>query len=260
MRMGTFTAGMGSLTAALAGLALALPMAASVRAAEIKVLASNGVKAALEDIAPAFQRATGHTLKIEFGLAAVLKREIEGGTAFDVAILTDAGIADLAKQGKVDAASRADVARSGVGIGIRAGAPRPDIGTTEALKRSLLAAKSVSWAREGASGVYFVSVLKRLGIADQVTAKAVLASSGAEVGALLVKGQAELGALLINELMAVPGVEVAGPLPAELQSYTVFAAAAGSGSRDAAAAATLVKFLQSPAARAAFKARGQDPA
>ena len=132
--------------------------AMTLHAAEIKVLASNGVKAALEELAPAFERASGNKLSIEFGLAAVLKRQIESGAAFDVAILTSAGIEDLAKQGKIDAATRASIARSGVGIGVRAGAPRPDIGTADALKRSLLAAKSVSWAKEGASGTYFVTV------------------------------------------------------------------------------------------------------
>jgi molybdate transport system substrate-binding protein len=250
---------LSGFAATMAGVVLALPMTASVRAAEIAVLASNGVKAALEELAPAFQRETGHTLKIEFGLAAVLKRQIEGGAAFDAAILTDAGIDDLAKQGKIAGTSRASIARSGVGIGIRAGSPRPDIGTAEALKRSLLAARSVTWAKEGASGVYFVSVLGRMGIADQIMAKAVLASSGPDVGAMLVSGKAELAALLVNELMAVPGVEVVGPLPPELQSYTVFVAAASSASREAAAAKALIQFLQSPAARAAFKSKGQEP-
>src|SRR5438034_11330103 len=113
----------------------------SASAAEIKVLASNGVKEALLELAPAFERATGHKLVIAFGLAAALKRQIEAGEAFDLAILPAAGIDDLAKQGKVDAASRVAIARSGVGIGIKKGAPRPDIGTPEALKRTLLSAK-----------------------------------------------------------------------------------------------------------------------
>src|SRR5712691_10584232 len=115
---------------------------ASISAAEIKVLASNGVKEALNELAPAFERETGHKLVISFGLAAALKRQIEAGEAFDLAILPAAGLNDLVKQGKVDAASRASIARSGVGIGIKKGAPRPDIGTPDALKRALLSAKS----------------------------------------------------------------------------------------------------------------------
>jgi molybdate transport system substrate-binding protein len=249
----------GSLARTIIGLAVMLPLAATIDAAEIKVLASNGVKAGLEELAPAFERESGHKLNIQFGVAVPLKRQIEGGAAFDLAILTTAGIHDLAKQGKVDAATRTNIARSGVGIGIRAGAPRPDISTTEALKRTLLAAKSVSWAKEGASGVYFASVLQRIGIADQIMPKAILAPSGADVGALLVTGKAELGALLVNELMAVRGVDVVGPLPPELQSYTVFTTGVSSGSKDAAAAKALIKFLSSPAAGAVFKSKGQEP-
>src|SRR5438445_4711641 len=152
-----------SLVTATIGIA-ALLITPSVRAAEIKVLASNGVREALQELAPAFERATGNKLVITFGLAAALKRQIEGGEAFDLAILTSAGIDDLAKQGKVDAASRAAVARSGVGIGIKKGAPRPDIGTPDALKRTLLSAKSISWAQEAASGVCFASLLERTGL------------------------------------------------------------------------------------------------
>jgi molybdate transport system substrate-binding protein len=247
-----------SLVTATIGIA-ALLAAASIRAAEIKVLASNGVKAALEELAPAFERATGNKVVITFGLAAVLKRQIEAGEAFDLAILTSAGIDDLAKQGKVDGGSRASIARSGVGIGIRKGAPRPDIGTPDALKRTMLSAKSVSWAKEGASGIYFASVLERMGIAEQMKPKVVLAPSGAEVGKLLAEGKAQYAALLVNELMASPGVEVLGPLPAELQSYTVFHAGVGVGSKDSSAAKALTKFLTTPSAGAVFKAKGQEP-
>ena len=130
------------LLAALIGMT-----AVSARAAEVKVLASNGVKAALEELAPAFERQTGNKLSITFGLAAILKRQIEAGEAFDLAILTSAGIEDLAKQGKVDGGSRGSIARSGVGIGIKKGGARPDIGTPDALKRTLLSAQSISVSR-----------------------------------------------------------------------------------------------------------------
>ena len=231
----------------------------SVQSAEIKVLASNGVKAALEELALAFERESGNKRVIEFGLAAILKRQIEGGEAFDLAILTSAGIDDLAKQGKVDGGARAPIARSGVGIGIRKGAPRPDIGTPDALKRTLLAATSISWAKEGASGVTFAGVLERMGIAGQMKPKAVLAPSGAEVGKLVAGGKVQFGVILVNELMAAPGVEVLGPLPPELQNYTVFHAGVASGSKSAAAARALIKFLTAPSAGAVFKAKGQEP-
>src|SRR6266508_6884832 len=170
-----------TLLTAVIGIA-ALMTTASIRAAEIKVLASNGVKEALLELAPAFERETGNKLVIAFGLAAALKRQIEAGEALDLAILTSSGVEDLAKQGKVDAASRASIARSGVGIGIKKGGPRPDIGTPDAFKRTMLSAKSISWAKEGASGVYFAGLLERMGIAEQMKPKVVLAPSGAVVG------------------------------------------------------------------------------
>jgi molybdate transport system substrate-binding protein len=226
----------------------------------IKVLASNGVKAALEELAPAFERATGHTLAVAFGLGAALKRQIEAGERFDLAILTSAAVDDLAKRGKVDAASRAPIATSGVGIGIKRGAPRADIGTPDALKRALLAAKSITWAREGAGGVYFAALLERMGLAEAIRPKVVLAPSGEEVGRLVAGGEVQYGVILINELMAAPGVEVLGPLPAEVQSTTAFHAAVGAGSKSAAAARALIEFLRAPSARAVFVAKGQEPA
>jgi molybdate transport system substrate-binding protein len=249
---------MKTLTLALGALA-AMMSTAAVEAADIKVLASNGVRGTLEELAPAFERATGNKLAISFGLAAVLKRQIEAGEAFDLAILTSAGIEDLARQGKIDAASRTSIARSGVGIAVRAGAPRPDISTAEALKRALLAAKSITWAKEGASGVYFASVVEKMGIAEQVKPKLNLAASGAQVGEKIAAGEAELGALLVNEILALKGVEVAGPLPPELQSYTVFHGGVSAASKNAAAAKALIQFLTTPAAGAVFKSKGQEP-
>jgi len=238
---------------------VALLATTTISAAEIKVLASTGVREALHELAPAFERATGNKVVVAFGPAAILKRQIEGGEAFDLAILNIGGIDDLAKQGKVDPGSRAAIARSGVGIGIRKGAPRPDIGTTEALKRTLLAAKSISWAKEGQSGMYFASVLERIGIAGEIMPKYQLAGASAEAGKLVAAGKAELGVGLLNELMVAPGVEVLGPLPAELQNYTAFHAGVGVGSKDSAAAKALIKFLTTPAAGAVFKAKGQEP-
>jgi len=203
-------------------------------------------------------RTGSHKPVIGFGLAVAVKRRIEGGEAFDPAILTGAGIDDLAKQGKVDAASRAPIARSGVGIGIKKGAPRPDIGTPEAFKRTLLSAKSIAWAKEGQSGIYFAGLLERIGIAGQIKPKAVLAPSGAVVGKLVAGGEVQLGVILVNELMAAPGVEVLGPLPAELQNYTVFHVGVGVGSKDSSAAKALIKFLTTPAAGAVFRAKGQE--
>ncbi|HZE59015.1 MAG TPA: substrate-binding domain-containing protein [Burkholderiales bacterium] len=249
---------MKNLVHALAALA-AMLCAAIAGAADLKVLASNGVRATLEELAPAFERETGHKLAVTYGVAAVLKRQIEAGEAFDLAILTSGGIEDLATQGKVDGASRTPIARSGVGVAVRAGAPKPDIGSTEALKRALLSAKSITWTKEGASGVYFASVVQKLGIAEQLAPKLNLAASGAQVGEKIVAGEAELGALLVNEIMALKGVDLAGPLPPELQSYTVFHSGVSTASKNTAAAKALAHFLTTPAAAALFKSKGQEP-
>jgi molybdate transport system substrate-binding protein len=226
----------------------------------LRILASNGVKSALEELGPAFERASRHKLAIRFGLGADLKRRIEAGEAFDLAMLAAAALEGLAKQGKVDAGSRAWIARSGSGLAIRKGAARPDIGTVDALKRTLLSAKSICWAKEGVSGAYFAGLVERLGIAGEIKPKATLASSGDEVGRLVAEGKCELGVILVNEIMAAPGVELAGPFPREVQSYTEFQAAVASGSGNAAAARELVAFLKQPSSGAVFRAKGQEPA
>lgn len=245
-------------TAALA-CAAALAAAPCALAADIKVFASNGVRAALEELSPGFAGETGNQVDLTFDIAEVLRRRIESGEAFDVAILTRVGIDDLVRDGKVTGNSLAAVARSGVGIGIRKGAPRADIGTADALMRAMLAATSVSWAKEGPSGMHFASVLERIGIADRMKPKEILVDTGADVGKLLAQGQVQYGALLVNELMRLPGVEVLGPLPPELQSYVEFNAGVASASASRDAAGALVRFLTAPPARAVFRAKGQDP-
>ncbi len=231
----------------------------AIGAAGIKVLASNGVGTALEELWPAFERATGHKLAVAFGLGAAFKRQIESGESFDLTILTSAAIDDLAEQGKVDGGSRAAIASSGVGIGIRQGAPRADISTPEALERTLLAAKSITWAKEGVGGVYFAGLIERMGLAGAMKRKIVPAFSGAEVGRLVATGEVQYGVILVNELMAAPGVEVLGPLPPALQKTTAFHAAVGAASKDAATAKALIQFLRTPSSRAVFKAKGQEP-
>jgi len=233
--------------------------AAPAHAADIKVTSSNGVRAALEELAPAFERESGNKVALAFGVAAVLKRQIESGDPFDLAILTRLGIDDLVKADKVTRGSSVEIARSGVGIGIRKGGPRADIATADALMRTMLSATSVTWAKEGASGVHFASVLQRIGIAERMKPKETLVDSGAEVGKLLADGKVQYGALLVNELMTLPGVEVLGPLPPDLQSYVVFTAGVASASANPQAAETLIRFLRSPVSKAVFKAKGQEP-
>ena len=215
---------------------------------------SVGMLPATPELIAQFERETGHKIVVTYGLAAVLKQNFLDGTAADVLLLTSPIVEDLAKQGKVVAGSKVDVARSGVGIGIKAGAPRPDISTADALKNTVLAAKSVGYSKEGASGVAFARVLERLGIAEQVRAK--YKDTGTKAGEMVVAGDIELGAAQIPELMAVPGVDVVGPLPAELQTVTVFSLGLATEAKAADAARAFIQFLAGPVAAPVYKAKG----
>ena len=239
--------------------AAAMALACAAQAADLSVIASNGVKAALEELGPHFEHASGNKVAIKWGVAAVLKREIEAGASFDLAVLTSAAIADLAKQGKIAAGSETPIARSAVGLMVRKGAAKPDLSSPEAFKRAVQSAKSLTWAKEGASGVSFLNALQKLGIADEAQRKADLAADGASAAQKVASGQVDLGALLINEIMAQPGVEVAGPLPTELQTYTAFSSGVSASSKNSAAAKALADYLTTPDARAVFKAKGQEP-
>jgi molybdate transport system substrate-binding protein len=237
---------------------LMLALGAGVQAADITVLASNGVKAVLQELAPRFETATGHTLVFRFATAAELKAQIEKGDTFDVAILTSAIIDDLIKQGRLAAATRADIARSGAGIAIRKGAPRPDIATADALKRTLLSAKSIAYVGQGATAGIMTRIFERLGIAEEMRKKTRrLSGSAAEAVA---SGDAELGFTQISEILPVAGAELAGPLPSELQVYTVFPAAVSASAKQPAAARSLITFLTAPAAVPVIKAKGMEPA
>jgi len=237
----------------------ALALASSAQAADLVVIASNGVKAALEELAPHYEQASGNKVSIKWGVAAVLKRDIEAGAPFDLAVLTSPIIADLAKQGKIAAGTETPIARSAVGLMVRKGAAKPDLSSPEALKRAVLAAKSLTWAKEGASGTSFLNALHKLGIADDAQRKADLAADGAGAAKKVASGEVELGALLVNEIMAQPGVEVAGPLPAELQTYTPFSSGVSAAAKNAAGAKALAGFLTRAESRAVFKAKGQEP-
>jgi len=248
----------GAMWLALAGVTAGLGIGGA-RAADLKVLCSNGLREVMLEVAPEFERATGHKLNMTFGLAAAFKQRIEGGEAFDVVVLVPALLDDVVKQGKVTADSRAVIARAGNGLAIRAGAPRPDIKTPEAFKTTLLNAKSIAYAKAGQSGVYFVGLLDRLGIADAVKAKALPQATGVEVGAAVQNGTAELGVLPASEILPIKGVELLGPFPAAVQGYVVMEAGVGAAAKDPAAAAALVKFLKSPEHVGVIKQKGMEP-
>ena len=242
-----------------AALALTVASAWSAQAAEVRVFSSNALKTVLEELAPRFEKATEHKLAFTFGTAVGLKGDIEKGAAFDVAILTAGAVDDLIKQGKM-AGARTDLARSGAGVAVRKGAAKPDISTTDAFKRTLLAASSIAYVEQGGTGIYLKGLLERLGIADELKAKTKLLPSTNPAAHAVANGEAEIGMTQISEILPYPGAELVGPLPAEIQLTTVFSLGVGPAPKDADATAALIKFLRSPDAAPVFKAKGLDPA
>jgi molybdate transport system substrate-binding protein len=236
--------------------------AASAFATELKVYSTIGVQAALEQLTPRIEQASGATIAVTWGTAAMLVKRIEGGETADVLVLSREGIDTLAKDGKIDAGSAVTFANSGIAVAVKAGAPKPDISTPETFKHTLLAAKAVAYsdpAAGGASGVYFAKLLERMGIADAMKAKTRHPPAGGNSGNLLLTGEAELAVQQKPELMSVSGTDIVGLLPAELNLLTVYAAAIGTGATDPKAAQALIAVLHAPDAAAIYKAKGLDP-
>jgi len=231
-----------------------LAVGTTSQAAEIRVLSSNAAKTVLEDLGPRFEKSAGHKLVVTFDTANALKLRIEKGAAVDVALLTDGAIDDLIKQGKL--ASRTALARSGAGVAIKKGARKPDISTTDAFKRTVLAAKSIAYVEQGATGIYLKGLFERLGIAEQLKSKTKLVLSAAEAVA---RGEAEIGFTQISEILPYAGAEVAGPLPAEIQLYTNFSLGIAARPEDKKATDILIEYMTTPAAAAVLKAKGLEP-
>jgi len=206
---------------------------------------------------PQFEKATEHKVVIVWGTAANLKVQIEKGEAVDVTILTTAGIDDPIKQGKLDGATRAPLVRSPIGVAVRKGLPKPDISTTDAFKRAMLEAKSITYVEQGASGIYLKDLFVRLGIADTIKPKLKLAPTAA--AEFIAKGEADIGMTQVSEILPFPGADLVGPLPADIQNYTNFGAATGAGSKQADAAKSLLKFLVTADAARVMKAKGLEP-
>ena len=253
------------VAAANIGFMFLLVLGIKAEAAELKVLSAFGMQSVLEDLGPKFERATGHTLAISFATGgATVKRAQDGETA-DVVIALRQGIDGLVKDGKAAADNVTVLARSGIVVIVRKGAPKPDISSPDALKRTLLAAKSISYvdpASGGASGIHFAKVLDRLGIANEMQSKTVFPNpkTPAAVGVVVANGEAEIGVHVIQEVMSVAGIEIVGPLPGDLQNTIVFAAAIMASAKDAEAAKALVSSLRTPEAAAVIKAKGMEPA
>jgi molybdate transport system substrate-binding protein len=249
----------------LVGLAMVLIGAGAARpaaAAEIKVLTAGAFKQVLLALLPDFERTSGHKVVVENDTVGALTKRIEGGETFDLAILTPAAVDALASKGKLVAGSRANLARVGIGVVVKEGAPKPDIGSLAAFKQALLAAKSVAYidpAAGGSSGIYVAGLLDKLGIAGEVKPKAKLIPGGA-VAEHVARGEAELGIHQISEILPVKGVTLVGPLPADIQNYTVYAAALGAQAKEGDAAKDLLKALSGPAAAEVLKSKGMEPA
>lgn len=249
----------GSLAALASVSILAVLGIATADAAEIKAMVSNALKSTLEEAAPQFETASGHKLSITFGAAAELKAAIEKGEPVDVAILTTATTDDLIKEGKLVATGRADIARSGAGVAVRKGAPKPDISTTAAFRQALLDAKSIGFVGAGATAPYIRSLFDRLGIADEVKSKLKILPATNPAANAVAHGEAELGITQISEILPYAGAELLGPLPPEIQLYTVYPAAVAADAKEPAAANAFIKYLSTPAAIAVLKAKGLSP-
>jgi molybdate transport system substrate-binding protein len=225
----------------------------------MEILCTNGVKSVMLDLIPAFERAGNTKVATTWGSTNALLKDLESGAGGDVAILTAEAIDALIKQGKAVAGSRVDLARSGIGVAVRKGAKRPDIASPEALKRALLAAKSVAHSKTGLSGIYFPTVLSRLGIADQMTSKIVIPDPGTPVGEVVAKGDADIGIQQISELLPVPGIDIVGPLPEPLQKITIFSGGVLTAANEPDGAAALLKFVAAESPRL-LEQKGLEPA
>ena len=231
-------------------------------AAEIKVLSTLGMKEVLDELGPRFERATGHKLAITFDSSGGVVKRIQGGQAADVAITSRQGVEGFLKDGAAPAGGAVQVARSSIGVAVRKGAAKPDISSADALKRALLAAKSITYSNPaggGASGIHFAKVLDQLGIANEMKPKTVFLPKPGPVGVLVANGEAEIAVHQVPELIHVAGIEVVGPLPGDLQLTIVVWAAVMKSAGDAAAAKALVDFLLSPEAAQVIRAAGMEP-
>ena len=227
--------------------------------ATLRLLSTLAVMGGMRDLCAAYQARGGCAVEADFAPTVALLDRLHGGEKADVAILTAAGIDDMIAAGVMRPGSRTDVARSFVGIAVKAGARKPDIGTVEAFKATLLAARSVCYSRIGASGLYFAALIERLGIAEAVNAKATIASTGF-TAERLVSGEADLAVQQISELMVVPGIEVLGGLPKEVQTVAMFSAGLLAASEHPAEAADFARFLASKEAETVLRRTGLEPA
>ena len=222
----------------------------------IKILSGGAMRSLMTEIVPLFERASGTKVEIKFRLTSVLKKEIEDGAMFDLALLPRPELEELVQAGKIAEGATADVTRSAVGLAVRAGAPKPDIGTVAAFTRALLDAKSIAYS-DGPSGAYIAGLLGQLGIAEDMKRKTRLTSG--PVAELVAAGEAEIGLQQIVAILPVKGAELVGALPAELQNVIIYAAGLAAGTREPAAARGFVAFTKTPQAERLIRLKGMEP-
>ena len=242
---------------AVALLAPARP--APAQTTELHVMISDGLKSVVEELTPQIEQATAHKLAINFNSSKNLRDKIEAGEPFDATFLTADVLDDLIQKGKIVAGTRADISRTGIGVGVRAGAAKPDVSTPDALKRTLLAAKSISFNPTGASAAPTYSIFDRLGIADAVKPKLVLDKEAGRPQKNVAEGKVDLVISLIPEIKFFPGVDLAGPMPGELQSYVKFAGGVAANASDPEGAKRMIQFLTGRTASEVMKAKGMEP-
>jgi molybdate transport system substrate-binding protein len=245
---------------AIAAVAALIVATGAARAAEIDAMITTAMKAAIDELAPPFERAGSHTLRVVYGPSGGLVRRLNGGEPADLIVVDSKALDALVSEGKV-VGGRTDVARTGIGIAVRKGGPRPDVSSAEALKRALLAAKSIAHTAPAGGGItaaHVIGVFEKLGIAAEVTPKVKLAVGGPDgrVSVLVLSGQAEIGLQQVSELMSNPEVEVIGMLPSELQQITTYSAGVTTSGRQAEAAKAFIRHLAAPAATTIYKAKG----
>jgi molybdate transport system substrate-binding protein len=230
----------------------------TAHAAEIKVMAANAIKEAFLDLVPAFEKSSGHKVTMIWSGTESAAKRISGGEVVDLVIIAAPNIDKLILEGKLVAGSRADFAKSGVGIAVRAGLPKPDISSSDAVKKAVLAAKSVAYS-SGPSGFYIADLFKKMGIADQIKDKVKQAAPGVQVGELVARGEADLGFQQVSELLHVKGIAYLGPLPADIQNITVYSAGLHTAAPASDAAKVLVQFLTAPEAGPTIRKTGMEP-
>lgn len=226
-------------------------------AADINVLSSNAIKEAYLEFAPLFEKSSGHKLKTTWHGTADILKKLRAGETFDLVIASTPTLNDMIKEGKVVAGSGVDLVRSGIGVAVPLGAPKPDLGSAEAVKKALLAAKGIGYST-GPSGVFLEGLFARWGIADAIKAKIRQPPTGVPVGSLIVKGDVDIGFQQVSEIMLYPGIQYVGPVPKDMQHVTVFSGGIHTAAKQPEAARALLKFILSPAALPFIKHSGME--